>query len=148
MRYFLSVLLLCFFQLGCSVQSEEQKIQKLKSIERFSDLAGLEDEDSVVMAKIREIEDSTDPKLDQEDKVEIMSAKDKIIIVGDSWGSFPCLYNSIGKMIRDVDAKITEDNRCLRTTKLGVEAFVISIFPGAPRHDVSRFGSRSCQPVT
>lgn len=117
-----AILLLCLLQFGCSVESDEQKNQKLNSVERFADLANLEDEDSVVMAKIREIEDSADPKLDQEDKVEIMSAKDKILIVGDSWGSFPCLYNSIGKMIRDVDAKIVEDNRCLRTTKLGVEA--------------------------
>jgi hypothetical protein len=117
-----TILMLCFLQFGCSVQSEEQKNQKLNSIEKFSDLAELEDEDSVVMSKIREIEESMDPQLDQEDKVEIMSAKDKILIVGDSWGSFPCLYNSIGKMIRDVDAKIVEDNRCLRTTKLGVEA--------------------------
>lgn len=116
------LILFLFLQVGCSVESDQQKVKKLNSVETFSDLSDLEDEDSVVMSKIREIEESNDLKLDQEDKVEIMSAKDKILIVGDSWGSFPCLYNSIGKMIRDVDAKITEDNRCLRTTKLGVEA--------------------------
>jgi hypothetical protein len=118
----IALLLLVFVQVGCSVQSEEQKAQKLNTVENFSDLALLEDENSVVMSKIREIEESSDPQLDQEDKVEIMSAQDKILIVGDSWGSFSCLYNSMGKMIRDVDAQLTEDNRCLRTTKLGVEA--------------------------
>lgn len=118
----IALLLLVLVQFGCSAESGTQKEQKLNAVESFSDLSLLEDENSIMMDKIRQIEDSEDPKLDQEDKVEIMSAKDKILIVGDSWATFPCLYNSMGKMIRDVDAKITEDNRCLRTTKLGVEA--------------------------
>ena len=117
-----ALILFLFSQLGCAVQSNEQKIEKLNSVQTFSDLSSLEDEDSVVMAQIREIEESNNPQLDKENKVEIMSAKDKILVVGDSWGSFPCLYNSMGKMIKDVEAKIIEDNRCLRTTKLGVEA--------------------------
>ncbi|MBC7753526.1 MAG: hypothetical protein H7Z71_04760 [Moraxellaceae bacterium] len=118
-----TLFLFCLVQLSCSASSsEEQKIQKLNSVETFSDLSDLKDEDSVVMAKIREIEDSNDPALDQENKVEVMNAQDKILIVGDSWGSFPCLYHSMSKMIKDVNAKIIEDTRCLRTTKLGVEA--------------------------
>ena len=117
-----TLLICCFLQLSCSTPSDEQKIQKLNSVETFTDLSDLKDENSVVMSQIREIENSTDPALDQENKVEIMNAQDKILIVGDSWGSFPCLYRSMSKMIKDVDAKITEDTRCLRTTKLGVEA--------------------------
>jgi hypothetical protein len=109
-------------QFGCTVQSEQQKTQKISHVKTYADLAGLEDEDFASMQKIREMEESDDPKLDREDQVEIMSAKDKILIVGDSWGTFPCLYNSIGKMIRDVKASFIEDNRCLRTTKLGIEA--------------------------
>lgn len=130
-----SMLVFLFLQMSCSVQSQEpqvqlsppeqqkeQQVQNLDQVRTFSDLSELEDEDSVVMTRIKEIENSTDPKLDMEDRAEKKSGKDKILIVGDSWGSFPCVYNSIGKMIRDVKAKIIEDNRCLRTTKLGVEA--------------------------
>ena len=101
-----AVLISLLLQYGCSAQSEEKKIQKLNSVENYSDLADLESEDFAPMAKIREMEESEDPKLDREDKVEIMSAKDKILIVGDSWGTFPCLYNSMGKMINDTDIKI------------------------------------------
>ncbi len=123
-NHFTRAVLILFLisQFGCAVQSDEQKVQKLNSVETFSDLSDLEDENSVIMSQIRQIEESNDPQLDQEDKIEIKSNRDKILIVGDSWGSFPCLYNSMGKMIKDVEAKITEDNRCLRTTKLGVEA--------------------------
>lgn len=115
-------LMALLFQLGCSSSSEEQTLQQVSQVEAYSDLSDLTDENSVAMKKIKEIEDSNDPQLDQESSIEIKSAKDKIIIAGDSWGSFSCLYNSMGKMIRDVGAKIIEDNRCLRTTKLGMRA--------------------------
>jgi hypothetical protein len=110
------------FQFGCSPQTDEQKIEQLNNVDMYSEFRGLVDEDSIAMDKIQEMEESDNPQLDMEDKVEILSNKDKILIVGDSWATFPCLYNSMGKMIDDVNAKITEDNRCLRTTKLGVEA--------------------------
>ncbi len=116
--------LLSFFalQFGCSPQTDAQKTEQLNHVDTYSEFGGLIDEDSIAMDKIQEMEESDDPKLDLEDKVEILSNKDKILIVGDSWATFPCLYNSMGKMIDEVNAKITEDNRCLRTTKLGVEA--------------------------
>lgn len=86
----------------------------------FSDLV---DEDQISTEQIIQKQELEDEAGDIEDQRELMSKKDKILIVGDSWATFPCFYNSMGKMIRDLDANIVEDNRCWRTTKLGMTGF-------------------------
>ena len=86
------------------------------------DFSELVDENYISTEHIEQVQDSDDASYDIEDHTELFSKKDKILIVGDSWASFPCVYNSMGKMIRDVDADFKEDNRCLRTTKLGITA--------------------------
>lgn len=115
-----AILMLAVFQIGCSKDSEEKKSGEVQT---YTDLTDLVDENYIAMDQIEKAQNSDDPSMDIEDHVEVMSKKDKILIVGDSWASFPCVYNSMGKMIRDVDADIVEDNRCLRTTKLGVAGF-------------------------
>ncbi len=115
-----ALLISAVFQMGCSKDSDEKKSNEIHS---YTDLTDLVDENYIAMDQIEKAQNSDDPSMDIEDHVEIMSKKDKILIVGDSWASFPCVYNSMGKMIRDVDADIIEDNRCLRTTKLGVAGF-------------------------
>lgn len=120
---YVTLLLFIAIQFGYSPKghADDQKTQKLNSVQSYSNLVELLD-DVPLMNKISEMQNSDDPKLDLEDKAEIRSKKDKIILVGDSWATFPCLYNSMGKTINDVNAKIIEDNRCLRTSKLGIEA--------------------------
>lgn len=115
-----AVLIFAALQFGCSSDSDESKSNEVHT---YTDLTDLVDENYIAMEQIEQAQNSDDPALDIEDHVELMSKKDKILIVGDSWASFPCVYNSMGKMIRDVDADIVEDNRCLRTTKLGVAGF-------------------------
>lgn len=106
-------------QFGCA---ESINNQNLAETPEYEDLSGLLDENFMSMDQISQIQDSDDVSLDVEDQLELMSNKDKILIVGDSWATFPCAYNSMGKMIRDRDPELKEDNRCLRTTKLGITA--------------------------
>lgn len=117
----LAILAFAVFQIGCSKDSSDEK--QSGEVQSYTDLTDLVDENYIAMEQIEKAQNSDDPSMDIEDHVEVMSKKDKILIVGDSWASFPCVYNSMGKMIRDVDAEIVEDNRCLRTTKLGVAGF-------------------------
>jgi hypothetical protein len=115
----IAILALVVLHFGCA---EELNNQSLTEPPEYADLSGLIDENYFSMDQITQIQDSDDETLDVENPLDQMSNKDKIIIVGDSWATFPCLYNSMGKMIGDRDANLKEDNRCLRTTKLGITA--------------------------
>ena len=48
--------------------------------------------------------------------------RDKILIAGDSWAVFPCLFRSLKKVLRDNKSSLINDRRCLRTSKLGMRA--------------------------
>lgn len=65
---------------------------------------------------------SDNPSLDMESLREIKMKKSKILIAGDSWAFFLCIYNSMGKMIRDKQVSLIQDNRCWRTSKVGLTA--------------------------
>lgn len=117
----IAILAFVFVHFGCADESNSQA--SVDDTPTYSDLSELTDENYISVEQIEQIQNSDDETMDIEDQIELMSKKDKILIVGDSWASFPCVYNSMGKMIRDVDANIVEDNRCLRTTKLGVAGF-------------------------
>lgn len=108
-NHFVKIALLAFFA--------SQPVFATDETYNFSELV---DENYVSTEQIEQVQESDDVSYDIEDHTELFSKKDKILIVGDSWATFPCVYNSMGKMIRDVDADIKEDNRCLRTTKLGI----------------------------
>lgn len=107
---------------GCADQSNSQP-QPNEDTPLYADLSELTDENYISVEQIEHMQESDDETMDVEDQYELMSRKDKILIVGDSWAAFPCAYNSMSKMIRDVNANIKEDNRCMRTTKLGVAGF-------------------------
>lgn len=122
---FASLVIVSFLQFGCSAQSDENhqtSENKLANVVTYSDITGLIDESLVSSRKIQTMQDSDDPSLDIEDHVEVMSRRDKILIVGDSWATFSCVYNALGRALGEVSANISEDNRCLRTSKLGSEA--------------------------
>lgn len=106
-------------QFGCA---QENQNPYFANDSEYEDLSGLFDENYISVDQISQMQESDDELMDIEDQKELMIKKDKILIVGDSWASFPCVYNSMGKMIRDRDPDLQEDNRCLRTTKLGVTA--------------------------
>lgn len=76
--------------------------------------------------RLEELQESDDPTLDveqqSESSSEVATQKSKILIAGDSWAFFTCIYNSMGKMIRDKKAHLSEDNRCWRTSKVGLTA--------------------------
>lgn len=48
--------------------------------------------------------------------------KDRIIIAGDSWASFPCGFRSMEKVIKAVNADFRNDRRCEATSKIGMNA--------------------------
>lgn len=116
----IAILAFVVLHFGCADHSNNQTATDLSE---YNDISELVDENYISVEQIEQMQESDDATMDIEDHFELMSKKDKILIVGDSWASFPCVYNSMGKMIRDVDADIIEDNRCLRTTKLGVAGF-------------------------
>lgn len=76
--------------------------------------------ESTVLEQFDKLHDSDDETLDVESQSENGAKKSKILIAGDSWAFFTCLYNSMGKMIRDKKASLVEDNRCWRTSKVGL----------------------------
>lgn len=122
---FASLITVSFLQFGCSASSDENQQSsenKLANVVSYSDITELIDESAVSSQKIQTMQDSDDPNLDIEDQVEVMSKRDKILIVGDSWATFSCVYNALGRALSEVKASISEDNRCLRTSKLGIEA--------------------------
>lgn len=116
----ITILAFVILQFGCAEPSDNHVAQDTPL---YEDLSELIDENYISVEQIEQMQESDDATMDIEDQLELMSKKDKILIVGDSWASFPCVYNSMGKMIRDVNADLKEDNRCLRTTKLGVAGF-------------------------
>lgn len=77
---------------------------------------------AINVEEIEKLQESDNEIHDVEDKTEAASQKSKILIAGDSWAFFPCIYNSMGKMIRDRKAPLIEDNRCWRTSKTGITA--------------------------
>lgn len=52
----------------------------------------------------------------------VTGKKAKIIIAGDSWAMFPCLFGSMRKMLRDIDYPLVSDRRCFRTSRMGMRA--------------------------
>ena len=50
------------------------------------------------------------------------SQKDRIIVAGDSWAMFPCLFGSMRKMLHDVGDPLRSDKRCFLTSKMGIRA--------------------------
>lgn len=48
--------------------------------------------------------------------------KDRIILAGDSWAAFPCGFESMEKVIKDVRSRLKNDWRCEQTSKLGMRA--------------------------
>lgn len=78
--------------------------------------------ETAALEQYNTLHESELPQFDVENKAEIKTEKSKILIAGDSWAFFSCIYNSLGKTIRDRKADLVEDNRCWRTSKLGVEA--------------------------
>lgn len=78
--------------------------------------------EATAFEQIDQLHNSDDSALDVESQSEIDSQKSKILIAGDSWAFFTCIYNSMGKMIRDKKAPLIEDNRCWRTSKTGLTA--------------------------
>lgn len=78
--------------------------------------------EATAIEQIEQLHDSDDATLDIESKSEIATQKSKILIAGDSWAFFTCVYNSMGKMIRDKKAPLVEDNRCWRTSRTGLTA--------------------------
>lgn len=48
--------------------------------------------------------------------------KAKIIIAGDSWAMFPCLFGSMRKMLREENFPIVSDKRCFLTSQMGIQA--------------------------
>lgn len=100
--------------------NDEQNLQTLNSIETFDELSLLDP--TLLKNQIRELSSEDDDEFDAENAIELFSHKNKILVVGDSWAVFPCLYGSMGKMIREQNADLVSDSRCLRTSKLGVRA--------------------------
>ncbi len=78
--------------------------------------------EATAIEQIDQLHDSDDAAFDIESQSEIDSKKSKILIAGDSWAFFTCVYNSMGKMIRDKKAPLVEDNRCWRTSRTGLTA--------------------------
>lgn len=117
-------LILILSILGCSQDAQTQTspadTKKFNSIENYTDLLSLEQE-GIIPSKLSQM-DSDDTRYDKESISEIRSKKDKILIVGDSWAVFPCLYGSLPEALEDANASIINDSRCLRTSKLGAEA--------------------------
>lgn len=80
-------------------------------------------EQRLAIENVSQLQETENPNYDTEEKSEVLTAqKSKILIAGDSWAFFTCIYNSMGKMIRDRKAPLTEDNRCWRTSRLGMKA--------------------------
>ncbi len=52
----------------------------------------------------------------------VSGKKEKIIIAGDSWAVFPCLFGSMRRMLHDNDYPLVSDKRCFRTSRLGIRA--------------------------
>ncbi len=116
------VLFSSLFILGCGQEAQTQSISsadsaKFNSVESYQDLLALDSSGSLIKKM-----ESDDARLDIEDSEEIKSGKNKILIVGDSWATFPCFYGSLRKALNKADAKIINDSRCLRTSKLGAQA--------------------------
>jgi hypothetical protein len=87
-----------------------------------SQLEGLSLTEATAVQQIDKLHDSENPLLDVESKDEVKAQKPKILIAGDSWAFFSCIYNSMGKMIKDKKAPLSEDNRCWRTSRTGMTA--------------------------
>lgn len=66
---------------------------------------------------------SSDFELDHGDDEPIEEAlQNKILIAGDSWAFFPCFFRSLKKVLKDHHSELANDRRCLRTSKLGIQA--------------------------
>jgi len=78
--------------------------------------------EATAIEQIDKLHDSDNPAFDLESQSEIATQKSKILIAGDSWAFFSCIYNSMGKTIRDKKAPLVEDNRCWRTSRTGLTA--------------------------
>lgn len=76
----------------------------------------------IAIDKVTQFQEAENPIYDTEAPVEVKAKKPKILIAGDSWAFFTCVYNSMGKMIRTRQAPLSEDNRCWRTSKVGMQA--------------------------
>lgn len=86
---------------------------------------GLSAAQTRAIEQIDKIHESENPILDFEDrgtKQEVKAPLPKILIAGDSWAFFTCILNSMGNMIKEKQAPLVEDNRCLRTSKIGITA--------------------------
>jgi lysophospholipase L1-like esterase len=69
---------------------------------------------------INELQSIEEPSATEFDP--ISGKKAKIIMAGDSWAMFPCLFGSMRKMLRDLDYPLVSDKRCFRTSRMGMRA--------------------------
>lgn len=112
---------LIIFQLGCAADKEQsQQNINFNTINTYEDLSLLDPELSEQLVKEMNSSDWEDS--DEETIEELNDKTPKILIVGDSWATLTCLYGAVGKVLKDVNAKLKNDRRCLRTSKLGIEA--------------------------
>lgn len=94
-------------------------VNSLEDVQDFDQLAQLINSD--VSQKLNsqfEIENT-----DEDETPEELSLKNKkILVAGDSWAVFACVFGSMRKALNFADSKLVNDRRCLSTSKLGIEA--------------------------
>lgn len=100
--------------------TQEQKVVALSNATDYREL--LETDDKSLADHVKKMEESDDKSLDVEDTKSLENQNNKIIIAGDSWAVFPCMHDSLKKVIKQMKLSMKNDDRCLRTSKLGIEA--------------------------
>ena len=112
---------------GCSAEKKAMPAEVTKasqtvllnSVSTFDQLSLLDD--TLLKNQIQEM-NSSDEDILAEDPENTNNKIDRILIVGDSWAVFPCLFGSMKKMIRHQNINLVNDSRCLKTSKLGIKA--------------------------
>lgn len=108
---------------GNASETHEQKVQRLEQIQSTEDLYYL-DHDEIEYdidfneLTIESLEDVDIDKFDDNDVNEV----NRTLTIGDSWGFFSCIYGGMRKALNAVSSKMTNDRRCIVTTKNGVQA--------------------------
>ncbi len=118
--YYIGFLVVLSFITGCVDSASNDSQKKVDKPNEYYDLVSLKSKD--LANYLLEMETSDDPALDLDTVRTASDNNTKIIIAGDSWAVFPCLHKSMTKTIKLRAAKFSNDERCLRTSKLGIEA--------------------------
>ncbi len=112
---FLLILFVLFFQNFSYADADQNS-----DVPSYSEIGNLTDEFGF---NIRPALSSPDwEPSDEETAVELQEKNPKILIAGDSWATFACMYKALDRVLNENPAQLVNDRRCLRTSTPGITA--------------------------